>query len=304
MNTAKALARMARPARADDARAPGGARRRARLSGKKRAAGSGKPASVTPAKRTKRRVVFDDVTPVPSDAEDDGEPDPTAKPEVVDLTLEDGATPAFDGHARGISHSRPVPRPTDKEEEPVEGEQEPGMDAEDEHEYDHFAGTQAMDDDYDSDPATEHDRIVRSLQDRIIEQGDQLEEMRIKAERYEAAAAVAAAAHSAAARAIHANRQPAATFMTAPEYDASDPRFADDAGIEAFLGDHYEGGAARADPSAEYPPSEKTIKFMKLLKIPDSVINTVKTQSEASRWIKAAKKKNADMGNPLGLRDI
>ena len=41
-----------------------------------------------------------------------------------------------------------------------------------------------------------------------------------------------------------------------------------------------------------------------MLRTADSVITTVKSQSEASRLIKAAKKKNAEKGNPLDLRDI
>ena len=159
-----------------------------------------------------------------------------------------------------------------------------------------------MDEPYDSedDPAKEDQRVQRVLQKRIMELLAETEELRAKVERHEAAAA---AAPSSAARAISANRERAADIMPAPEYDAEAPQFASDEGRMAFLDDYYQSGAAVASTSADNPPSEKTIKLMKLLRIPDGIIRTVKTQADASRWIKAAKESNAKANNPCGLRD-
>ena len=159
-----------------------------------------------------------------------------------------------------------------------------------------------MDEPYDSDedPAKEHQRAERVLQKRIIELLEETEELRVKVDRHETAAA---AAPSSAARAIGANRERAVYIMPAPEYNAEEPQFATDEGRMAFLDDYYQSGAAVASTSTDNPPSEKTIKLMKLLRIPDSIITSVKTQADASRWIKAAKESNAKANNPCGLRD-
>ena len=95
-----------------------------------------------------------------------------------------------------------------KEEEDPPAED--GMDELDQHEDDHWAATQAMDDDvYDSDK--DDQRVARDLQKRIMELHEEKEELRVKLERHEAAAA---AAPTAAARAISANRHRAVDVMS------------------------------------------------------------------------------------------
>jgi hypothetical protein len=50
--------------------------------------------------------------------------------------------------------------------------------------------------------------------------------------------------------------------------------------------------AAVTGTSAYLPLSEKTIKLVKLLRLPDDLMNSIKTQEEASRWMKGAKEAN------------